>query len=73
MKFIDLLIRLKAMLEETGEVPPGHTGEITVKLQLNQGGIRDGQLIVSKSIKLRNSGLVRPGVLVEMRCCNGDQ
>ena len=50
MKFIDLLIRLKAMLEETGEVPPGHTGEITVKLQLNQGGIRDGQLIVSKSI-----------------------
>jgi hypothetical protein len=51
MKFLDTLKRIKMILDEAGEVPDRHTGEITVKLQLNQGGVRNGQLIVSKSVK----------------------
>ena len=48
MKFLDLLKRVKAMLEE---VPEKHTGEVTMKFQLNQGGVRDSQLTISKTFK----------------------
>lgn len=43
------------------------------------GATHDRDILAAQNIKrfaltadnLRNSGLVRPGVLVEMRCCNG--
>lgn len=48
MKFLELLKRVKAMLEE---IPENHTGEVVMKFQLNQGGVRDSQLIISKTFK----------------------
>ena len=51
MKLIDLLRETAARLVVEQQIPPKHTGEVTVILQLNQGGVRDGRLIVAKAAK----------------------
>jgi hypothetical protein len=51
MKLLDLLKQVYGVLNDCKKVPPYHTGEVTIKLQVNQGGVRDGQVIISTSVK----------------------